>query len=148
MVRKIRRDTRVFEVIFLYVMSVMKTGSIYGYELAAKLQELSGARGPTSFGLIYPFLRRMERSEMVRSRKDESSGRIYYELTRKGKLATQELPQRLKEIQEDYLEFLLDPLTVYTKLYGEKALNDLTKRVTERTRTLRPTARRRTPTRI
>lgn len=129
MVRKTRHDTRVFEVIFLYVMSCMKAGPIYGYELSAKFQELSDRHGSPSYGVIYPFLRRMERVQIVHSRRDESSGRVYYELTRKGKLALQELPQRLKEAQEDLSELLLGPLTIYSKLYGQKALDDLLKRV-------------------
>lgn len=129
MVRKTRRDMRLFEVLFLYIMSGMKAGRIYGYELSAKLHELSDGHGPPSYGVIYPFLRRMERVQIVHSRRDESSGRIYYELTRKGKLALQELPQTLKEAQEDLSELLLGPLTVYSKLYGRKALNDLFKRI-------------------
>jgi DNA-binding PadR family transcriptional regulator len=124
-----RRDTRLFEVIFLYFMSVMKVGRIYGYELGAKVQELTDGHEAPSYGVIYPFLRRMERAQVLRSRRDESSGRVYYELTRKGKLTIQELPQKLKEAQKDLDELLLGMLTVYSKFYGRKALDDLSRRV-------------------
>ena len=131
MARKTRRDVQLFEVFFLYVMSSIKDGRIYGYELAEKIQELSGGHLIVSYGVIYPFLRRMEQSQVVRSRRDESAGRVYYELTRKGKLAVQELPQRLKETQEEASEQLLGEMLVYSRLYGYKALNDLLER-TER----------------
>jgi DNA-binding PadR family transcriptional regulator len=106
-------------------MSSIKDGRIYGYELAEKIQELSGGHLIVSYGVIYPFLRRMEQSQVVRSRRDESAGRVYYELTRKGKLAVQELPQRLKETQEEASEQLLGEMLVYSRLYGYKALKRL-----------------------
>jgi len=129
LVRRMRRDMRLFEVLFLYFMSVMKADRIYGYELGARLKELTDGHEPPSYGVIYPFLRRMERARVLRSRRDESSGRVYYELTRKGKLTIQELPKKLKEAQEDLDELLLAQLTIYSKLYGQKALNDLMRRV-------------------
>jgi len=128
-VRSMRRDTRLFGALFLYFMSVMKADRIYGYELGAKMQEFTDGHMPPSYGVIYPFLRRMERAQVLRSRRDESSGRVYYELTRKGKLTIQKLPQELKETQKDLDELLLALLTVYSKLYGRKALNDLSRRV-------------------
>jgi DNA-binding PadR family transcriptional regulator len=127
-----RRDMRVFEAVFLQIMSDTKDGRIYGYELSAKARELSDGHGAPSYGVIYPFLRRMERAEVVRSKKDESSGRVYYELTRKGKLDLQELPQRLKEAQGDLGEHVLGTITLYSKLYGQEALNDLLKRLKTR----------------
>jgi DNA-binding PadR family transcriptional regulator len=129
LVRSMRRDTRVFEVLFLYFMSVMKADRIYGYELGARLKELTNGHEPPSYGVIYPFLRRMERAQALRSKRDESSGRVYYELTRKGKLTIQELPKKLKEAQEDLDELLLAQLTIYSKLYGRKVLNDLLRRI-------------------
>ena len=131
LVRKPRRDVQLFQVLFLYIMSSTKSGRIYGYEFAAKLRELSGGDMAASYGVIYPFLRRMEQANIVRSRRDESSGRVYYELTRDGRLAVQRLPQRLKETQEDACEMLLGEMRVYVKLYGQKALNDLLQRLTE-----------------
>ena len=123
---------QLFQVLFLYVMSSMKGGRIYGYEFAAKLQELSGSQMPVSYGVIYPFLRRMEHASIVRSRRDESSGRVYYELTREGRLAVQRLPQTLKETEEDARGMLLGQMRIYLRLYGEKALNDLLRRLTEK----------------
>ena len=129
MVRRMRRDTRLFEALFLYFMSAMKADRIYGYELGAKVQEFTDGHEPPSYGVIYPFLRRMERIQVLRSKRDESSGRVYYELTRKGKLAIQELPQKLKETQEDLDELLLAQLTIYSKIWGRKTLDDLLRRV-------------------
>jgi DNA-binding PadR family transcriptional regulator len=113
-------------------MSKVKTGRIYGYEFAAKLQEMSASQTPVSYGVIYPFLRRMEKTKIVRSRRDESSGRVYYELTREGKTAVQELPQRLKDVQEDASDLLRGPIMIYLKLYGRKALDDMLQRLTEK----------------
>jgi len=66
---------------------------------------------------------------LIRPTKDESSGRVYYELTPKGKLAVEKLPEKLKESQEYFNEKLLGILAMYSELFGRQALNKLLRQV-------------------
>jgi len=118
------------ELIFLWLM---RGGQVYGYELASRLEKLTRGHIRVSYGTVYPFLRRMERKGLLRSTKDEASGRIYYELTPKGKLAVDKLPEKLKESKEYYNEKLLGILAIYSELFGHQALNKLLKQVQSRT---------------
>ena len=109
--------------------AAMKEGPAYGYELAARFRKMTGGHIKISFGTIYPFLRRMERSGLIRSRKDRSSGRVYYELTKRGKEAQEKFDQRMRDYQKDMAERLLGILSMHASVFGRKALKDLLKRV-------------------
>ena len=71
-------EPRPYEVMFYMTM---REGPAYGYQLAARFRKMTGGHIKVSYGTIYPFLRRMERRGIIRARKDEKTGRIYYELT-------------------------------------------------------------------
>jgi DNA-binding PadR family transcriptional regulator len=114
-----------YEIMFFLVM---KDGPAYGYELAVRLNKMSRGHIRMSYGTIYPFLRRMERRGVIRSRKDESSGRVYYELTRQGKEAQGKLSKRIKESQREWEEKLLGILAIHEEVFGRKALTKLLKR--------------------
>lgn len=107
----------------------MRDGPVYGYELAGRFEKLTKGHIKVSYGTLYPFLRRMESRGLIRSTKDESSGRVYYELTPKGKLALEKLPGKLEESQEYFNKKLLGFLAVYTELFGRRALKKLLKKV-------------------
>jgi len=109
--------------------AAMKEGPAYGYELAARFRKMTGGHIKISYGTIYPLLRRMERSGLMRSRKDESSGRVYYELTKRGTEAQERLSGRMKESQKDMEARLLGFLSMHAAIFGRKALKDLLKRV-------------------
>jgi DNA-binding PadR family transcriptional regulator len=113
---------RPYEVMFYMAM---KDGPAYGYELAARFRKMTGGHIKVSYGTIYPFLRKMERRGVIRSRKDEKSGRIYYELTRRGVEAEKGVPKRLKECQKDMEEKLLGILSMHAQIFGRKAFRDL-----------------------
>jgi DNA-binding PadR family transcriptional regulator len=113
---------RPYEVMFY---RAMKDGPAYGYELAARFGKMTEGHIKVSFGTIYPFLRRMERRGVIRSRKDEKSGRIYYELTRRGMEAEVRLSRSMKGCQKDMEERLLGILAMHAQIFGRKALRDL-----------------------
>jgi DNA-binding PadR family transcriptional regulator len=108
---------------------VMKENPAYGYELAARFNKMTAGHIKVSYGTIYPFLRRMERRGVIRSRRDESSGRVYYELSRRGREAQEKLSKRIKESQKELEEKLLGILAIHEELFGRKALSNLLKRV-------------------
>jgi len=113
---------RPYEVMF-YV--AMKDGPAYGYQLALRFRKMTGGHIKVSYGTIYPFLRKMERRGVVHSRKDEKSGRIYYELTRRGVEAENGVLKKVKECQKDMEEKLLGILSMHAQIFGRKAFREL-----------------------
>ena len=113
---------RPYEVMFYMAM---KEGPAYGYQLATRFRKMTGGYIKISYGTIYPFLRRMERTGLIRSRKDEKSGRIYYELTRRGLEADRKISTRMRECQKDFEDRLLGILYMHSEMFGRKALKDL-----------------------
>lgn len=103
-------------------------GPAYGYELAARFEAMTGGHMKVSYGTIYPYLRRMERKGVIRSRKDEKRGRVYYELTQRGMDAKKDVMKRLKEYRKELEEKLLGILFMHAEVFGQKALRDLLKR--------------------
>jgi DNA-binding PadR family transcriptional regulator len=114
-----------YEVMFFLVM---KDGPAYGYELATRFNEMTQGHIRISYGTIYPFLRRMERRGLIKSRKDASSGRIYYELTRRGRETQCKLSKRIQDSRKEWEEKLLGILAIHQKVFGRKALNNLLER--------------------
>jgi DNA-binding PadR family transcriptional regulator len=113
---------RPYEVMFYMAM---KDGPAYGYQLAARFRKMTEGHIKVSYGTIYPFLRRMERRGVIRSRKDERSGRVYYELTRRGMEAEERLSKSMKECKKDMEERLLGILSMHAQIFGRKALREL-----------------------
>ena len=70
----------------------------------------------------------MERKGVIRSRKDEKTGRVYYELTQRGVDAKKDVMKRLKEYQKEMEEKLLGILSMHAVVFGQKSLTDLLKR--------------------
>jgi len=114
-----------YEVMFF---RAMKKRTAYGYELAEQFRKMAGGHINVSYGTIYPFLRRMERRGIIRSRRDESSGRVYYELTRRGREAQERLSKRIMESRKEWEERLLGILAMHAEVFGRKALRELLKR--------------------
>ena len=107
---------------------VMREGPAYGYELAERFEKMTGGHIRVSFGTIYPFLRRMERKGIIKSNKDASTGRIYYELTRRGRQVQKRISKEVKESQKEWGEKLLGILETYAQVFGRRALRGLLKR--------------------
>jgi PadR family transcriptional regulator PadR len=118
-------DPRPYEVMFY---TAMKEGPAYGYQLAARFRKMTGGHIKVSYGTIYPFLRKMERRGIIRSKKDGKSGRIYYELTGRGMEAGEAMAKKMKGLQKDMEEKMLGILCMHSQMFGRKALRDLLRR--------------------
>jgi len=104
---------------------LMREGPIYGYDLANRFEKVTKGHIRMSYGIIYPFLRRMESRGLVVSTKHGPTGRVYYALTPKGKLTLKQLLSRLQESKRNFDEELLGFLAIYSELFGQKALRGL-----------------------
>ena len=118
-------DPRPYEVMFYMAM---RDGPAYGYQLAARFRKMTGGHIKVSYGTIYPFLRKMERVGVIRSKKDGKSGRIYYELTNRGVEAEEEMTKKMNGLEKDMEEKLLGILCMHSQMFGRKALRNLLKR--------------------
>jgi transcriptional regulator len=70
------------------VLSVLGDGQMYGYQIAQRIRERSGAFLAPSEGSLYPALHRLEREGAVQAEwraSDRGPRRRYYRLTPSGK---------------------------------------------------------------
>jgi PadR family transcriptional regulator PadR len=116
---------RPYELMFFMMM---QDGPAYGYELAGRIRKMCGGHMRVSYGTIYPFLRKMERRGLIRSRRDRNSRRVYYELTGRGMSARRRVLRRIKVSQKDMEERLLGILSMHAAIFGQRALRNLLKR--------------------
>lgn len=71
----------------LLVLSLLRSGEMYGYEMTAELARRSDDSFQLREGTLYPLLHTLENGGYVRSRMGEAPGgrnRKYYRLTKKG----------------------------------------------------------------
>ncbi len=71
----------------LLVLSLLKGGDMYGYEMIAELARRSDRTFELKEGTLYPILHGLEQDKCVRSyEKEAPSGRVrkYYHITKKG----------------------------------------------------------------
>jgi DNA-binding PadR family transcriptional regulator len=115
-------QTGPYEVMFFLAL---KDGPAYGYELATRFRKMTRGHIKVSFGTIYPFLRRMERRGIIKSTRDERSGRVYYALTSKGRTTQTRVLKRIKESQKEWEGKLLGILAMHAEVFGRRALHDL-----------------------
>ena len=69
------------------LLSVLKDGESYGYQIIKRVRALSGGQLAWSFGMLYPVLHRLEKDGLIESRwKPSGQGRLrkYYSLTAAG----------------------------------------------------------------
>lgn len=117
-------SSKVYQPVFL---RLMKDGPVYGYELTSRIEKMTNGHIQISFGTVYPILRRMENSGLINSTKDEPSGRVYYELTPKGKLAQEKLASDIEGTKKILSGKLLGSMAIYQELFGKEALDELLK---------------------
>ena len=85
----------------LLVLSLLKTGDMYGYEMIAELSRRSDKTFELKEGTLYPILHGLEQEKCVRScEKEAPTGRVrkYYLITKKGL-------KRLEEKREEWRFF-------------------------------------------
>lgn len=82
------------------VLTILKNGESYGYEIIQSVRRLSGGRLEWSEPMLYPLLKRLERDGLVRSEWKMTGNkrlRRYFRLTEKG----------LKEQEQETAEWFL-----------------------------------------
>ena len=114
-----------YQLLFLFML---KDGPVYGVKLAGRIEEASKGHLKVSYGTIYPFLRRMERTGMIRHTKDSTSRRIYYELTPRGRHVLGGIISELDKHQAEIEEKTLGFLSIYQEVFGRRGLNRLLRR--------------------
>ena len=85
----------------LLMLSLLKTGDMYGYEMIAELSRRSDKTFELKEGTLYPILHGLEQEKCVRSyEKEAPTGRVrkYYHITNKGL-------KRLEEKREEWRFF-------------------------------------------
>ena len=81
----------------LLVLSLLKTGDMYGYEMIAELSRRSDKTFELKEGTLYPILHGLEQEKCVRSyEKEAPTGRVrkYYHITKKGLKRLEEKKKR------------------------------------------------------
>ena len=70
----------------LLLLQLLARQPMYGYELVQAIKRASGSKLVFGEGCIYPILHRLERDDLLSSRRDDVHGRsrITYRLTTKG----------------------------------------------------------------
>lgn len=79
------------------VLSILRGGESYGYEIIQKVKELSGGELEWADGMLYPVLHRLEKDGLVSTQwklSTEGRRRKYYRLTDLGR---EELKKEMKE---------------------------------------------------
>lgn len=79
------------------ILSILRGGESYGYEIIQRVKELSGGELEWADGMLYPVLHRLEKEKLISSRwklSDEGRRRKYYRLTQSGR------EEQLKEMEE------------------------------------------------
>jgi DNA-binding PadR family transcriptional regulator len=75
------------------VLSILRRGESYGYDILREVKRLSGGELEWTDGMLYPVLRKLERDRLVASKwKTVPSGRRrrYYRLTARGRKTLEE----------------------------------------------------------
>lgn len=70
------------------ILAILKRGESYGYQIIQQVKDISGGELDWSEPMLYPFLKRLERDGLVKSRwqlSDKGPLRKYYRLTALGR---------------------------------------------------------------
>ena len=89
------------------VLSMLRTGPKYGFQLVQRARELVGDQVPWTNSKLYPILHRMEHDGWVESYWEPSESgpdRKYYRITEQGKLALVSVQQQWKDVNAIWAE--------------------------------------------
>lgn len=70
------------------ILTILKRGESYGYQIIQDVKELSGGKLEWSDGMLYPVLHKLDKEGLVQSRwdiSDEGRRRKYYAITDAGR---------------------------------------------------------------
>lgn len=89
------------------ILSILKHGDSYGYQLIQKIEELSGGDIQQTTGTLYPFLHGLEHDGLVISywqAVDNAPRRKYYKLTKNGEKALQSERQQWIDVNKMFIK--------------------------------------------
>ena len=75
------------------ILSILKGGEDYGYQIIQRVKDMSGGTLEWSDGMLYPVLQRLEKENLITSRwvvSEEGRPRKYYKITASGREALTE----------------------------------------------------------
>ncbi|MEM6348331.1 MAG: PadR family transcriptional regulator [Bacteroidota bacterium] len=80
------------------VLSLLKEGDNYGYQLIKEVQKISDGALQWKEGSLYPVLIKLEKNGLIKSyiKKEEGRNRKYYSLNERGKSALVKLQEEWK----------------------------------------------------
>jgi PadR family transcriptional regulator, regulatory protein PadR len=95
----------------LVVLRLLASREMYGYELAAAVQVVTGETLKLGEGVLYPLLHSLEERGEVRAKKRIVDGRtrVYYSLTAKGKLKLERLATEWQRVADGVRLILKTP---------------------------------------
>ncbi len=85
------------------VLSILKQGDSYGYEIIQKVRESSDGSLDWAEGMLYPILHRLEKKKLVKSywgQADTGRKRKYYKLNKTGSKALVEQRQAFADMND------------------------------------------------
>ena len=94
------------------ILSILKDGKNYGYEIIQRIKEMSGGKLTWSDGMLYPVLHRLEKDGFISSEwiiTETGRKRKYYSITEVGK----------EELLQDKAEWM-NVHSILTELWGFK----------------------------
>ena len=93
------------------ILSILRGGENYGYQIIQRVKELSGGKLEWADGMLYPVLHRMEKEKLVTTQWKLSEGRMrkYYKITEAGKKELAEERKQWLSVHNVFLE-LWEPI--------------------------------------
>lgn len=85
------------------ILTILKRGESYGYQIIQDVKELSGGTLEWSDGMLYPVLHKMEKDGLIQSRWDvsvEGRRRKYYAITDDGRAELASAKQQWLDVHE------------------------------------------------
>ena len=95
----------------LLLLRLLDNREMYGYELVRSIKEVTGEAISLGEGVIYPVLHSLERSGALTSKRKPVGGRtrVYYSVTKKGRLRLDKLANDWQRIQTGITSALESP---------------------------------------
>ena len=88
---------------------------MYGYEISAKVKELSNEEIQLTYGALYPILYKLESEGLLTTESElvDNRARKYYSLTKKGNDVAKEKVSELQQFMETVKGILIAPKTSF-----------------------------------
>lgn len=108
---RVENDQSAFRrgVLPLVILSLLKQGDMYGYQLVQETLRQSGGRMQTQEGSLYPVLYKLQEQGLISDRKvqvGKRMTRVYYHLEPSGEARLAELVQAYEELNRGVMQII------------------------------------------